>query len=180
MTEASDTTAKIGDLQITLATWLSAVRDAGHPLLDPRIDAAAVALSAATGAEARAQGAALVALLREGLDDDASPAAVAAYLNGLLGEGKVGPVTAGDRDSRTRALRSYQYRTSLPLVARIYDRFPDGTVGPHWVMIERVTDQVSCMDPYPWDDIDEAIWMPLIEFHVKWELADNVCFAWNG
>jgi hypothetical protein len=36
------------------------------------------------------------------------------------------------------------------------------------------------MDPYPWDDIDEAIWMPLIEFHVKWELADNVCFAWIG
>lgn len=180
MSEMSDTTAKIGDLQVTLATWLTFVRSAGHALLDPRLDAAVVALSEATGAEARALGPALVALLREGLDDEASPEAVAAYLNGLLGAGKVGPIRADDRDARTRALRSYQYRTSLPLVVRIYDRFPDGSVGPHWVMVERVTDQVSCMDPYPWDDVDEAIWMPLVEFHVKWELADNVCFAWIG
>ena len=180
MTEGTDTTAKIGDLQITLATWISFVRDAGHTISDPAVDAAAAALAGATGSEARELGAALVAAISAGLDEDASPEQVSAYLEGLLGEGKVGAITAADRDSRTRALRSYQFRTSLPLVARIYDRFPDGTVGPHWVMIERVTDVVSCMDPYPWDDVDEAILMPLVEFHVKWELADNVCFAWIG
>ena len=40
MTEGTDTTAKIGDLQITLATWISFVRDAGHTISDPAVDAA--------------------------------------------------------------------------------------------------------------------------------------------
>ena len=38
-------------------------------------------------------------------------------------------------------------------------------------MVERVTDTVTCMDPYPWDDLDEEYTLPLVEFMVRWELA---------
>ena len=80
MTEGTDTTAKIGDLQITLATWISFVRDAGHPISDPAVDAAAAALAGATGSEARELGAALVAAISAGLAEDAGPEQVSAYL----------------------------------------------------------------------------------------------------
>ena len=41
-------------------------------------------------------------------------------------------------------------------------------------MVERVTDVVLCMDPYPWDDLDEEYAAPLIDFCVKWELGGGV------
>jgi hypothetical protein len=59
----------------------------------------------------------------------------------------------------------------MPIITAIVDRFPDGSIGTHWVMVERVTDTVTCMDPYPWDDIDEEYSLPLVEFMVRWELA---------
>jgi hypothetical protein len=32
---------------------------------------------------------------------------------------------------------------------------------------------VTCMDPYPWDDLDEEYTTPVVEFMVKWELAGS-------
>ncbi len=76
-----------------------------------------------------------------------------------------------DREERTRAIRRYQFSNSRPWLALIIDRFPEGRVGEHWVMVEEVTDVVKVMDPYPWDDVDEQYEMPLPDFMVKWELA---------
>ena len=59
------------------------------------------------------------------------------------------------------------------------ERFPDGTVGPHWVMVERITDTVTCADPYPWDDLDEEYEQDTIEFLVKWELAGSHSVRWQ-
>ena len=109
--------------------------------------------------------------MAKSLGTDHSAAAVRAWLNAQLGDTRVGSIEGESRDDRTRQMRAYQFRTSMPFVALIIDRFPDGSVGPHWVMVERVTDQVTCMDPYPWDDLDEEYSQPLVEFMVKWELA---------
>ena len=38
-------------------------------------------------------------------------------------------------------------------------------------MVEQLTDRVVCMDPYPWDDLDEEYDSPVVEFAVKWEFA---------
>jgi hypothetical protein len=50
----------------------------------------------------------------------------------------------------------------------------------HWVLVERVTDEVLCMDPYPWDDLDEEYVQPTLDFLVKWELAGGGSFRWVG
>ena len=180
---AAAAVAKLGDLRVTLATYLYLVREAGHAIVDPTLAEACAAVSAAGATEAAAAGAALVDAIA--LAPDADPAAVQAFLDGAFGAGKVGalPMPTGaatGREARARALRSYQFRTSLPLIAQIVDRFPDGHVGAHWVMVERVTDQVTLMDPYPWDDVDEEVSVDLIEFLVKWELAGTVSFAFVG
>lgn len=183
MTATATAEAKLGDLRVTLATYLYLVHEAGHAVVDPALAAACATLSGAGAADAAAAGAALVEAV--GLPADADAAAVQAWLDAAFGPGRVGALplptgAASAREARARALRSYQFRTSLPLLAQIVDRFPDGSVGAHWVMVERVTDQVTLMDPYPWDDIDEEQNVDLIEFLVKWELAGTVCFAFLG
>jgi hypothetical protein len=62
----------------------------------------------------------------------------------------------------------------------VVDRFPNGSVSMHWVLVERVTDEVLCMDPYPWDDLDEEYVQPTLDFLVKWELAGGGSFRWVG
>ena len=39
------------------------------------------------------------------------------------------------------------------------------------MLVESLEERVRCLDPYPWDDLDEEFEQPLIEFLVKWELA---------
>jgi len=176
----SELTPRAGDLATTLATWIYLLHETGRRPQDGAVLAACAALSDAGGA-ADAQGQALVALVATGLGGSEEPANVRSYLEGLYGETATGGLPpGGDREGALRALRTYQFRTSLPFIARIYDRFPDGHVGPHWVMVERVTDQVTCMDPYPWDDLDEETHQPLIEFMVKWELADRTLFLFQA
>ena len=165
------TTAKAGDLGAALATWIYMVDDGGHRPADTGLVAACDALRSGTADNADALGQALVDAVAKSLGTDHSAAAVRAWLNAQLGDTRVGSIEGESRDDRTRQMRAYQFRTSMPFVALIIDRFPDGSVGPHWVMVERVTDQVTCMDPYPWDDLDEEYSQPLVEFMVKWELA---------
>jgi len=168
----SDTEAKSGDLAITLGTYLFLLDNGGHRADHAGINAACDALKGAgPGADVDALGQALVAVVAENIHPDADPEAVAGWLKSLYGDEHVSTELGEDRQSRLRAARSYMFRNSLPWLAQIIDRFPDGSVGPHWVMVEQLTDRVVCMDPYPWDDLDEEYDAPVVEFAVKWELA---------
>jgi hypothetical protein len=168
---ATETDAKAGDLGVALATWLFILDDSGHRPADEGVRAACDALREGSPSEVDALGQALVAAVEGSLGADRSDAAVKAWAEAQLGETAVGSIGGSSRDERLRHMRAYQFRTSLPFIARIIDRFPGGEVGSHWVMIERVTDTVTCMDPYPWDDLDEEYDQPVTDFMVKWELA---------
>jgi hypothetical protein len=75
-----------------------------------------------------------------------------------------------DREELVCAIRKHSFRSSLPWLAQIAERHNEELVT-HWVLVEKFTDCVICMDPYPWDDIDEEYQLPLVDFMVKWELA---------
>ena len=170
----SDTQAKSGNLSITLATFLFILDSAGIKADNAEVNAACTALrDADEGADVEALGQALVTLVSNALGGADDFSSVSAWLGSLYGADHVGTSLGADRTSRVRGARAYMFNNSLPWLACIIDRFPDGTVGPHWVMIEQVTDAVTCMDPYPWDDLDEEYTTPIVEFMVKWELAGN-------
>ncbi len=174
----SETAAKVGHLPTALATYLYLLHEAGHPVSDG--DVAAAVGGIASSEDPDGAGQALVELLagRLGGGDDAEPESVAALMATLFGEDHVETDLGGERWDRARNARRYHFRHNLPWLARIVDRFPSG-LGTHWVLVERVTDEVTCMDPYPWDDLDEEYAMPVLEFMVKWELAggDSVRFV---
>jgi hypothetical protein len=168
----SETEAKSGDLAITLGTYIFLLDAAGYGPDHAGLRTACDALkSASEGDDPESLGQALVAVVSEHVSSDASPEDVAGWLKGLYGEDHVSTDLGADRGERLRSARSYMFQHSLPWLARIIDRFPDGSVGPHWVMVEQLTDRVVCMDPYPWDDLDEEYDAPVVEFAVKWELA---------
>lgn len=170
----SDTQAKSGNLSITIATYLFILDSAGIQADNAAVTAACSALrDADEGADVEALGQALVALVSDALGTAESVSDVSAWLGGLYGSDHIGTSLGQDRTGRIRGARAYMFNNSLPWLACIIDRFPDGSVGPHWVMIEQLTDTVTCMDPYPWDDLDEEYTTPVVEFMVKWELAGN-------
>ena len=170
-TPTGPTAPKTGNLGITVGTWLFILHTYGHTFTDDAITAACKAIESAEPDAADQAGMALVDLVTAALGPDATTAAVSGWLGSLLGASHVGSIEGDDRAARTRHIRAYQFKSNLPFITQIIDRFPDGAVGSHWVMVERVTDTVTCMDPYPWDDIDEEYTLPLVEFMVKWELA---------
>ena len=171
--------AKQGNLSTTLATWIYLLECAGHRSNDPAVIAACEGLQNASTDDADTFGQRLVDAVRDGLGgDDTHFDDVVLWVERLYGD-RVTTAFGTNRDERIQSVRSAQYRNQLPWVAAIIDRFPDGTVGPHWVMVEQVTDVVRCMDPYPWDDLDEEIEVPLIEFMVKWELAGTAGLLWS-
>ncbi|MEL6343927.1 MAG: hypothetical protein AAFV53_12410 [Myxococcota bacterium] len=168
----ADTEAKSGDLPVTLATFLFILSSAGHPANHEGLKQAIEALNHATpDDDIETLGKQLVSVVREGLGEDADLEQVQRFMGDLYSDQNIATKMGNNREERLRSIRSYMFQNSLPWIARIIDRFPDGTVGPHWVMIEQVTDRVICMDPYPWDDLDEEYASPVVEFMVKWELA---------
>jgi hypothetical protein len=171
--------AKAGNLPITLATYVAHLADSGRPPLDAGLAAACEALRAAAPGKAEGLANALVARVAEQLGDpDPTFERVHDVATRIYGPSHVATDFGGSRDERLREARRYEFQLGLPWLARIYDRFPDGTVGPHWVMVERVTDVVRCMDPYPWDDLDEEYESPVAEFMVKWELGAARGLRW--
>ncbi len=166
----SETEAKVGHLPTALATYLFLLHEAGHAVSDDGVSAALAGLSGADDGDAAGQ--ALVELLAERLGgaDDPEPDQVLALMAGWFGDDHVSGELGDARWDRARNARRYHFRHNLPWLARIVDRFPSG-LGTHWVLVERVTDEVTCMDPYPWDDLDEEYSVPVLEFMVKWELA---------
>ena len=158
--------AKSGSLAFTLSTWVYVGHIRGRELLDPMVLAACEQVTSSPDTDAAGQ--ALASLLESRTADDFD--AVVALATLLFGAA-VETTPGGERESRIRDARRYQFRTQLPWLARIVDRTPEGEVRPHWVLIEQVSDTVRVMDPYPWDDVDEEVDVPLVDFMVRWELA---------
>lgn len=81
-----------------------------------------------------------------------------------------------DRDEKISSIRKYSFLTNRPWLAQIAAR-SGSEITTQWVLVEDFTDSVTCMDPYPWDDIDEEYTMSLEEFMVRWELAGERSIA---
>ncbi|MCB9781244.1 MAG: hypothetical protein H6742_21940 [Alphaproteobacteria bacterium] len=176
----SETQSKAGELHTALATWIFLLDDQGNAPDDEGIAAALAAFrEAGEGADVDALGKALVEAVASSLPGD-DLATVTGWLGDLFGADKVTTAFGEDRAERTRTARRAQFATNLPWLARVIDRFPGGNVGAHWLLVERVDEQVTCMDPYPWDDLDEEYTQPVVEFMVKWELAGCEGVRWNG
>lgn len=179
MSMEAATQAKTGNLAITLATWLYLLNESGHRPDHAALCAALDAVKEASGGEAADEiGRKLVEVVLGELGDDADFATVLAWASALFDKGALATDFGDSRDIRIRGVRAYEFKSSQPWIACIFDRFPSGVVGPHWVLVERVTDAVTCMDPYPWDDLDEEYAQPLVEFMVKWELAGCESLRW--
>jgi hypothetical protein len=157
-------------LAVTFATWMVQLQNAGITPDDPELAArlAAVGTSADRGT-GDAAASSLVAAVAKRLGDAREPAELLAVATKLYGERVGGVMGEGDRDERTTRIRKYQFGRNVPWMARIWER-RDGKVGPAWLIVDRVTDEVSAMDPNPWNDIDERVRMPIGEFQVVWEL----------
>jgi hypothetical protein len=159
----------------TFATWVFTLHVAGVRASDPQVAEACEAVLRATEAGAgNAAGEQLVARVRELLGDgDVSAAATKLY-----GDRVRSDLGDGDRDSRTSRIRRYQFTAQLPWLARIWER-AGNEVRPEWLLVERVTDEVTAADPNPWNDVDEVRHLAVHDFHVLWELdgCSNVYVA---
>ena len=172
---------KSGNLPVTLSTWVFLLSRRGLAPLHEGAASALAALSAAAEAPDDADWSALGQALVDALADalgEGTEDEVVGLARALYGDGHIATDPGGDREQRLAAARAYQFKAGLPWLARIYDRFPDGSVGPHWILVEQITDVVTCMDPYPWDTLDEEYQAPVVDFMVKWELAGNTTIRW--
>jgi hypothetical protein len=175
MSAAESTEFKSGNLGVTLATWVYILYTGGTAADDAGIVTACEAIrDAGEDAALDVLGQGLVDAVTAAISvDDPDFDTVLACVQRLYGAEHVatdlGEPT--DRTERARGIRRVQFGRNHPWIALIIDRFPGGTVGAHWVMVEELTDSVKVMDPYPWDDVDEQYEIPLVDFMVKWELA---------
>lgn len=165
-------------LATTLATWVYVLHASGvHAEGDVHKLCAGVdgAADASLGDKASV---ALVSHL-QGLITGHDALSVRALLSGLFGARLDDGLGAGDREARVHRVRRYQFSHGYPWLARIWERQADGTVAPTWLIVERVTDEVTAMDPNPWNDIDEERHLPLADFHVLWELDSCASLSIN-
>ena len=82
------------------------------------------------------------------------------------------------RDEKVSSIRKHVFNTNRPWLAQIAAR-NSTKLTTQWVLVEDFADTVTCMDPYPWDDIDEEYAMSVEEFMVRWELAGEGAVALN-
>ena len=112
----------------------------------------------------------LVDLVAESIPSTASVEDVMAW----LGE-RVPTITNGwsvdEGHTTLQRIRQYEFKRGLPWIGRLAERTDDG-LEEMWIMVEKVTDTVLCMDPYPWDDVDEEFTVDLPEFLLRWKLAE--------
>ena len=153
----------------TVATWVFALHVAGVAAADPEVASHCQRVLEASDPDVgNAAGEGLVQRIRQLLPGE-DPDAVAATASSLYGDRIGRDLGAGDRMVRTARIRKYQFSSQLPWLARIWERHGD-RVEPSWLLVERVTDQVTAADPNPWNDIDEERTLPVSDFHVLWEL----------
>lgn len=163
-------TAPRDPVATTIATWVYVLHAAGSPATHDRVRAVCESVAAASNAETGdAAGLALIDAVAS-LIGDGSPDAIRDAARALYGGRAAEGLGAGDRDARNARIRRYQFAAGLPWLARIWERRADGAVTPGWVIVERLTDQVTAMDPNPWNDVDEERTLPVGDFHVLWEL----------
>jgi len=164
-----------GDLALAVATWVYQLHAAGIVPDDAELAGHCAAVEQAT--EREAGDAAGMDLVRrvDALLGGGEPAQVATLASQLYGDRVKTDLGGGSREERVARIRKYQFGSSLPWLARIWERDEAGEVGPSWLLVERVTDQVFAMDPNPWNDIDEERHLPLADFQVLWEL--DACTA---
>ena len=156
-------------LEVTLATWIFQLFSSGVAPGHEGLDAACAAVRDATdSASGDVAGAALVDAVA-GQIASHDPAGVIGFVTALYGDRAHSDMGDGSRDERTLRIRKYQFGRNLPWLARVWER-RDGTVKPTWLLITRVTDEVTAADPNPWNDIDEERHIPVGDFHVQWEL----------
>jgi len=150
---------------MTFATALYLLRRAGVPVQDAALEALAAEIDAATEPHAAL---AAASRLAAALDSSAGP-------QGGLGRafpGLSAQVVQGDRERHVAALRRARFGSSLPMLATIADRV-NGSVGVRWALVLDVGEDVSLLDPNPWDDVAEDRHLPLGDFAVRWELAGS-------
>jgi hypothetical protein len=152
---------------VTVASWVFLLHVAGVMSREESIREACQEMTSAGDAAAGDVAAmTLVDRLAGAIGDD-----LASGAQGLF-EGQVhSDMGEGDRETRSRRIRSYGFERGLPWLARICRRQADGTVAGVWMVVERFGNTVTLMDPNPWDEVDETLSLPLADFHVLWELA---------
>ena len=167
--------SKIGDLSSTLATYVylldCAGRRAGEEAVGATCDQIREAI--ASDSDVEALGTQLAEQLG-GLMEGDDPGGVLAR---LYGEAALTSDFGVDRQGRLQDIRCRQFESTAPWLASIVERSEAGEVGAHWVLIEKLDETVTCMDPFPFDRLEEERTLPIWEFVVKWELAG--CSAWR-
>ena len=117
-------------------------------------------------------GKSLVDLVEESISADASVDDVVTWLTE-----RIPSITNGwdvdERQTTLQRIRQYEFKRGLPWIGRLAER-TDDSLEEMWIMVEKVTDTVLCMDPYPWDDVDEEFSVDLPEFLLRWNLAGGV------
>ena len=114
----------------------------------------------------------LVEVVQDSIAADSSVEDVFAWLQERVPSITNGWTTEDDK-SILQNIRQYEFKRGLPWVGRIAERTNNG-IEEMWIMVEKVTDTVLCMDPYPWDDVDEEFYLDIPEFLLRWELAGSV------
>ncbi|MDP6931882.1 MAG: hypothetical protein QGG40_03160 [Myxococcota bacterium] len=189
MTSTTTRPRTTDNLATTLASWvyLLFLRQV-HPEHGGLLAACETLSSVGADGDAEAAGQTLVAAVREallleplpetgnGLDRlEASWSTVERAVTRWFGRERIAHDLgkATDRADRIRSIRQYEFASGTPWLALLLDLGPDGNPGPRWLLVEQVSDALHAMDPTPWDDLDDRVEMPLVEFAVKWELAGN-------
>ncbi len=114
----------------------------------------------------------LVDQIEEAIDAESSVEDVMAWLQERV-PSLVNGWNTEEGHSVLQSIRHYEFNRGLPWIGRIAERTDNGIVES-WIMVEKVTDRVLCMDPYPWDDVDEEFELDLPEFLLRWQLAGSV------
>ena len=159
-----------GDLHLfTMATWVYMLHVDGVEASDEGIRSACDGIRAATDPSV-GNGAAekLVERIRS-LVSSGEPEAVSTAAVALYGDRARLDLGEGDRAERTARIRKYHFASHLPWLARIWER-EGSAVRPGWLLVERVTDEVTAADPNPWNTVDETRRLPVSDFLVLWEL----------
>jgi hypothetical protein len=112
----------------------------------------------------------LVSVIEQSLGGASDPNTVLAWLKNIVPEIHNG-WAQNDKQTVLQSIRQYEFSRGLPWIAQIADRTEQG-LEEIWVLVEKVTDSVLCMDPYPWDDVDEEFELDLSDFLTRWKLCN--------
>ena len=118
----------------------------------------------------------LVFLIRGELDNHSTSSTIINWLEGLFYLEAAAAFSSStetlERNELIKRIRQYSLQSSIPWLAKIAVRKGD-CLEEQWVMVNQFVDWVSCLDPYPFDDVEEQFSMPVEDFMVRWELAGS-------